>query len=282
MEFLPDAHPLFRIHGSPPYRTAVIHGGPGAAGECSPLAAALSAGRGVLEPMQTAKSAEGQIRELSGLLGKKADPPVTLVGFSWGAWLSLLVAAERPALVGRLILVSSGPFEEKYAGRIHAARLARLAPPERSEMESIAAILSDPDAAGSETAFARLAVLASKADAADPMPGHAVQADDVRLDPEIFKSVWKDAAEWRRNGRLLESAARIACPVIAIHGDADPHPFEGVREPLSRVVKDFHFILLERCGHRPWIERHAREAFYRCLERELESGLEQDGSDLRL
>jgi pimeloyl-ACP methyl ester carboxylesterase len=272
MEFLPDMPLRYRIHGSPPYRAAVIHGGPGAAGECSSLAAALSAGRGVLEPMQTAASADGQIRELSGLLEKKADPPVTLIGFSWGAWLSLLVAAERPALVGRLILVSAGPFEEKYAGRIHAARLARLAPPERSEMESIAAILSGPEATGSEAAFARLAALASKADAMDPVAGPADPTDKVRRDPEIFKSVWKDAAEWRRTGRLLESAARVSCPVIAIHGDADPHPFEGVREPLSRVVKDFHFILLERCGHRPWTERHAREAFFRCLERELESG----------
>ena len=28
---------------------------------------------------------------------------------------------------------------------------------------------------------------------------------------------------------------KIKCPVVAIHGDYDPHLAEGVREPLSRV-----------------------------------------------
>jgi hypothetical protein len=30
-------------------------------------------------------------------------------------------------------------------------------------------------------------------------------------------------------------------------------------------------VLLKRCGHRPWIERNAREPFYELLERELDA-----------
>jgi pimeloyl-ACP methyl ester carboxylesterase len=47
----------------------------------------------------------------------------------------------------------------------------------------------------------------------------------------------------------------IECPVVAIHGDYDPHPADGVRIPLSNVLKDFRFILLGKCGHVPWFER---------------------------
>jgi pimeloyl-ACP methyl ester carboxylesterase len=64
-------------------------------------------------------------------------------------------------------------------------------------------------------------------------------------------------------------AHAVRCPVIAIHGDHDPHPAEGVNEPLSRECPDFRFILLPKCGHRPWIERNASDAFYEVLIREI-------------
>jgi pimeloyl-ACP methyl ester carboxylesterase len=59
--------------------------------------------------------------------------------------------------------------------------------------------------------------------------------------------------------------------VVAIHGDYDPHPAEGVEKPLDSVLRRFRFVLLKNCGHRPWAERQARDAFYRVLEEELES-----------
>lgn len=73
----------------------------------------------------------------------------------------------------------------------------------------------------------------------------------------------------RKSGQLLEIACKIRCPVVAIHGDYDPHPAAGVREPLAKVVQDFRFVLLEKCGHKPWAEREARDEFYGVLEREL-------------
>lgn len=39
-----------RKYGSEPFTVAVIHGGPGAAGEMAPVAKEISAYRGVLEP----------------------------------------------------------------------------------------------------------------------------------------------------------------------------------------------------------------------------------------
>jgi pimeloyl-ACP methyl ester carboxylesterase len=81
--------------------------------------------------------------------------------------------------------------------------------------------------------------------------------------------VWGEADKLRSRGKLLELGKEIRCPVVAIHGDYDPHPFEGVREPLSRVLKNFRFILLEKCGHKPWIEREAKESFYTLLRNEI-------------
>ena len=57
--------------------------------------------------------------------------------------------------------------------------------------------------------------------------------------------------------------------MVAIHGDYDPHPADGINIPLSNVLPDFRFVLLEHCGYCPWIERLAQEQFYEILAEEL-------------
>ena len=255
-----------RTYGKAPFSVAVIHGGPGAAGEMAPVARKLASGRGVLEPLQTAASVIGQIKELKTVLEKNGDLPVILIGFSWGAWLSFIFAADYPELVKKLILVGSGPFKEKYAAKIQQTRLTRLGGEERAEAESLVRAIGYPTSQGGSTAFARLGALLSKADAYDAMQ---YESGLVDYRPDIFQSVWKDAAELRRRGKLLELGKKITCPVVAIHGDYDPHPPEGVQKPLSEVLEDFQFLLLENCGHMPWIERQAKDEFYRILEMEL-------------
>ncbi|MGB8657968.1 MAG: alpha/beta hydrolase [Candidatus Zixiibacteriota bacterium] len=255
-----------RTYGKAPFNVAVIHGGPGAAGEIAPVARELASGWGVLEPLQTNSSLEGQIDELKTVLEKNGDPPVTLIGFSWGAWLSCLVTAYDPSLVKKLILIGSGPFEEIYAARIQETRLNRLSEEERTEVESLCEILDNPVAKNKGAAFTRFGASFSKVDAYDPIID---ESEVVAYDPNIFQSVWKDAAELRRSGKLLEMAKQIKCPVVAIHGDYDPHPAEGVRKPLTAVLKSFRFVLLKNCGHKPWIERQARDRFYEVLKEEL-------------
>jgi pimeloyl-ACP methyl ester carboxylesterase len=255
-----------RTYGRAPFNVAVIHGGPGAAGEMAPVARELSSGGGILEPIQTKSSLEGQIEELKTVLEKNGDLPVFLIGFSWGAWLSYIFASRYPSFVKKLILIGSGPFEEKYAEKIQQTRLNRLSEEERTEVKSLIEILDNPLAKDKNMAFARFGALFSKADAYDPI----LQETDVTdCDVGIFKSVWQGAAELRRSGKLLQLGKYIKCPVVAIHGDYDPHPALGVQKPLSAILKSFRFILLKNCGHKPWIERQARDRFYKILKEEL-------------
>lgn len=255
-----------RTYGKQPFNVAVIHGGPGAAGEIAPVARELASNWGVLEPLQMKASLEGQIEELKTILEKHGDLPVSLIGFSWGAWLSYLVSAPYPSLVKKLILIGSGPFEEKYAERIQETRLNRLSEAERIEVKSLYEVLDNPEVENKSIAFARFGALFSKADAYDPIID---ESEIIDYDPDIFQSVWREAAELRRNGKLLKLGKQIKCPVIAIHGDYDPHPAEGVQKPLSTMLKIFRFILLKNCGHKPWIERQVRDEFYRILKEEL-------------
>ena len=254
-----------RKYGKPPFGVAVIHGGPGAPGEMAPVARELSSTCGVLEPLQTAASLDGQVRELRDVLEKNGDLPITLVGWSWGAWLSFIFAAMYPPLVRKLVLIGSGPFGKSYSGGIMETRLGRLGEEERAEALALMEALDDT-AGGESTDMARLGELISRADSYDPLP---YKNEMLQCQPDVFQGVWRQAAELRNSGGLLELGKKIECPVVAIHGDYDPHPYEGVSEPLSGVLSDFNFVLLENCGHQPWIERDARDEFYRLLRDEL-------------
>lgn len=255
-----------RRYGKAPFRVAVIHGGPGAAGGMAPVARELSKTLGVLEPRQTRGSIAGQVQELRAILEQHGDLPIHLLGWSWGAWLSYLLAVYHPSLVGSLILVGSGPFEEKYAARIMKTRSDRLTEKERAEFQSLSRSFDDPATQKKEKLLARLGELFEKTDSYEPIAARS-EIIDVRWD--IYQRVWHEAVQLRRSRRLLQLGKRIRCRVTAIHGAYDPHPYQGVQEPLSRTIKDFRFFLLRKCGHCPWMERNARERFFGILREQL-------------
>ncbi|HPM44157.1 MAG TPA: alpha/beta hydrolase, partial [Caldisericia bacterium] len=255
-------------YGVPPFNIVVVHGGPGACGEMAPVARGLSSGFGVLEPLQTAITIDGQVKELEEAIRTHGNPPVALVGHSWGAWLAFILAAKNPSLVGKLVLVGSGPFEEKYASEIMPARLSRLPENERNELALLLKKMESQGEKDSDAIMDRVGDLISKSDHFDPLP---LEPEPVEFRPEVYQSVWPEASRLRQSGELLEMGKKITCPVVAIHGDHDPHPADGVRIPLEKVLKDFKFVLLEKCGHDPWLEKHAREKFFEVLKGELGS-----------
>ncbi len=279
-----------RRYGIAPFQVAVVHGGPGAAGEMAEVAEKLCSDRGILEPLQTEESLQRQVDELKSQLQEHANLPVTLIGFSWGAWLSLILAAQYPYLVSRLILIGSGPFEQKYVHKLMETRLSRLSGAERAEAKCLITALEDRNddvdrekEQEKKEALARMGELFRRTDAFDPIECKSNEfdfdpiAEDprsfepgcdgpiVECDPDIYQAVWKEASILRQTGELLDLCRKVHCPVIAIHGDYDPHPSEGVREPLQAVLKSFLFILLENCGHMPWIEKRAKDKFYSVL-----------------
>ena len=257
-----------RKYGESPFRVAVIHGGPGAPGEMAPVAKELSSEAGILEPLQTETSIEEQIEELKTVLENYGEFPVILIGFSWGAWLSYIFAAKYPSIIRKIILVGSGPFKEKYASPIMETRLNRLNNEERKEVNSLMKKINESNIKNREEELARFGKLMLKTDSFNPLSS----VDDLgteNFQQEIHLKVWNEASELRKSGKLLELGKQVESSVVAIHGDYDPHPYKGVQDPLSQVIKEFKFILLKNCGHKPWIEKEARDKFYKIIRKEL-------------
>jgi pimeloyl-ACP methyl ester carboxylesterase len=258
-----------RKYGPPPYRAAVLHGGPGACGEMAPVAGELASVGGCLEPLLTAPSPEGQVEELRTALEEKGSPPVAIIGFSWGAWLGILFTARYGGFVRKLILVGCGGFGNQDGKRTIETRLKRIGREDASEFMQLIDGLGDPGIQAGPESYARLNRLLLKTDAYDPVAENPEAGEPSDFRPDVFRSVWQEAGRLRESGTLIEAAKTIRCPIIAIHGDYDPHPAGGVNGPLSAAVERFRFVLLKNCGHTPWIERQAREEFYRIVRDEL-------------
>ncbi|HTY82197.1 MAG TPA: alpha/beta hydrolase [Dehalococcoidales bacterium] len=257
-----------RIYGQPPYRVALVHGGPGAPGSIAPVARELSKTMSILEPLQTKVTIDGEVGEFKKVLEEKAEVPVILVGHSWGAWLSYILAARYPETVKKLILVGAGPFEAKYAAGITSTRFNRLSETEREETLRLIDIINGDTPGDRNEAMARYGDLMARADTYAPLSTER-EPEPLPANEEINRKVWAQAEKLRESGELLEMGRRIKCPVVAIHGDYDPHPAEGVNAPLSGVLKDFRFILLKKCGHEPWNEKYARVQFFKILHDEI-------------
>jgi len=255
-----------RKYGEKPYKVAVVHGGPGAAGSVKPICEELSKTCGVLEPLQTEMSVEGQLHELKEILEENTDEPIILIGHSWGAMLVYMFASKYNNLVKKIILVSSGSIEEKYYEDLQKSRESKLTELEKSELKNLQHIFSNPSNNDMNKVFAKFGALMEKLDSYAPIE---IDNDDSLYSYEIFTKVWSEAHTLRKSGSMYEMGKDIKCEVIAIHGDYDSHPAYGIKASLEKRISKFKFYNIKNCGHSPWTETYARDEFYRILKAEI-------------
>jgi pimeloyl-ACP methyl ester carboxylesterase len=256
-----------RFYGSRPYTVAVVHGGPGAPGSMAPVARELSKRICVLEPLQTKNSIDGQVKELVAVLRANATLPVTLIGWSWGATLSYITAARFPKLVKKLILIGMPPLKPEDRPDLTRIWLERFSEAERVEFLSLEESVWDGKNEDKSSSMGRLFRLIARGDSYAPIPsGDEVLEYQLDINVAIFRELNKKPADFD----LISMGKMIKCPVVAIHGDFDPRPAWAVKETFSKVIEDFRFILLKKCGHYPWMEKFARDRFYDILNKEIQ------------
>lgn len=241
-----------REYGQPPYKAVVVHGGPGAPGCCAGICRGLAGEFGILEHLQEKSTTQELVDELEDVFLRYHLGKAVLIGHSWGAWLSFIFAAMRPQYAGKLILVGCGPFEVKYYPRLVEARSQKVMPPEQ-QADIDAADLSERNRHYDPDHYCLLP------DTGDDM---------IAFNEAQFKSLLNEALSMRGSGALLNYSAVIQCPVVAIHGKNDPHPWDGVKTPLECRLRDFKMYLLDKCGHDPWNEYYARDEFFSILKSE--------------
>lgn len=222
---------------------------------------------GVIEPLQSKYTIQELIEELRCQIGQYCSKPITLIGHSWGAWLSGLTAAKHPHLVNKLILIGCAPLEVQYVGQIDTRRKNNLTATEGREFDQLIYLLESAVGTDKGSVLRRLAVLADKSDYYDRQELVTDASDALQPDGVMYSKIWSEAAKLRESGELITSFRKITCPVTLIQGADDPHPYNGITEPLATSpVKSY---IIDKCGHTPWKEKQASKRFFEILVQEI-------------
>jgi Predicted hydrolases or acyltransferases (alpha/beta hydrolase superfamily) len=258
---------VIRTYGRPPYRVAVIHGGPGAQGSMARVAMTLSKSTGVIEPMQSRLDVASLIEELRSQLARSCEKPVTLIGHAWGAWLSLLYAATYPDDVRQVVMVGCAPLDAMYAGQIMEERRKRMTQGEWVLFNGLLFRLERVPPESRNWLMEQLGDLLDKTDHYDLEKTEEDKQGSIPVNGDMYLAVWPEAEAMCESGELLRRLKGIQCPLFVIHGEYDPRPVDGVTIPLHANNIGFKRYVLPQCGHVPFRERYATGAFYDILEK---------------
>lgn len=149
-----------------------------------------------------------------------------------------------------------------------STRLSRLSSKKRKKVNILLKQLSDENISSKNDLMAEFGDLMTEADAFNPI---TLETRVIECQYELHRKLWKEAKTLRKSKKLLDMGKRITCPTLIIHGDYDPHPIEGIRDVISPLIKNIRVNILEKCGHLPWIEKYAKDKFFKILKKEIET-----------
>jgi pimeloyl-ACP methyl ester carboxylesterase len=225
----------------------------------APVARGLADDFRVIEPFQRAGGAEPltvmrHVADLHEVVS--CSRPCTLVGHSWGAMLVLAWAAAYPESARSLVLIGSGTFDAAARAEFQR-RVDRRAREVRPLLVELRATIGDRD-----ERLARAGALLLPAYSCDLVSNDLeVAAADARS----FDETWSDMLRCQEAGEYPAAFTAIECPVLMLHGDVDPHPGAMIYDSLKPHLRRLEYRELQRCGHYPWLELHARVEFFSVL-----------------
>jgi 3-oxoadipate enol-lactonase len=168
------------------------------------------------------------------------DAPAAVVGCSFGGRIAIELAAARPDLVERLVLIGAGLGSWKWSESAQAGFAEEEEAIERGELE----------AAAEQQARMWLA------DDAAPEVRELTEAMTLRSYEQqlpvegAVKAVWPDVAAEKRLGD-------IGAPTLVVVGSEDLDDIKSIAEKLAAGIPGARLVTIEGAGHLPSLERPA-------------------------
>jgi proline iminopeptidase len=194
------------------------------------------------------------VEDLAAVVAEFGLDPLSIVGYSWGAMLTLLYTIEQrknpqfPA-PDRVALINPAPLTREYRRQFETEFARRQASPEiqrlRDELAASGLRERDPEAYR-QRAF-ELGVAGYFSD-----PHKATDLTPFRVVGRIQQSVWESLGDFD----LIRDLKGIKIPLIVIHGRDDPIPLASSSEAASAL--ETTLVVLDECGHVPYVEQPSK------------------------
>jgi proline iminopeptidase len=244
----------------------VVHGGPGAHHEylLPQMLALATAGRDLVLYDQrgggrsrtedrTPIGWRDHVEDLTRVVAELRLEPLVVVGYSWGALLAMLHAAEAARgaagpVPRALVLIDPAPVSREYRRQFEEEFARRQAGPEiralREQLEQGGLRERDADAYR-QRAF-ELSVAGYFAD-----PRAARDLTPFRVTGRVQQSTWDSLGDFDlvADGTL----SRITVPSLVIHGRQDPIPLGSSQAAAAAIGAGLE--ILDGCGHVPYVEQ---------------------------
>lgn len=197
------------------------------------------------------------VDDLTAVLAELERGPLSIVGYSWGAMLTMLYAIESAAgragaAPVRMVLIDPGPvtrawrraFEEEFARRQQGPAIAAM----RAVLAASGLRERDPESYKQRTF--ELSVAGYFAD-----PLRARDLTPFRVTGRVQQSVWESLDDAGKEYDLRPSLAGLRIPALVIHGRQDPIPLESSEAIAAALGAEHRW--LDDCGHVPYVEQPA-------------------------
>ncbi len=204
------------------------------------------------------------------------DRPVILMGNSMGGMVCEYVAARRPELVERLILVSPATPPRLPDAKIHWPTVARLT---TEAVPGLGTVLGK--AVSRRMSPEQIVHLSLRMITQDPsrIPPEIVD-EFIDLARERVNFPWAAAAlnmsansiamVYKRPRDFVREIRKITAPTLVVHGLDDPIVSPTAVEWLCSLRSDWKLVQMDDTGHTPQLDAPVR--FSRVVEEWLETG----------
>jgi proline iminopeptidase len=233
-----------KTYGQGP-KLVLVHGGPALNNYMGSLGEVLSHQFTIVEYQQEAFGIKQLIDELRLVIGN--DRPMVL-GHSWGAIIAGLLASRFPGLVEKLILCDCGNISNQLAEQFGKNLRSKLSKQSLNELSQL-----DKLEASNEVMKERLRIVGP---AYHFNPNTEKKFGPFSLDYEKFKISVNDLWNLIDEDKLKPELARVKCPTLIIHGEADPIPV-AITEELLELLPQAQVKVIKDAGHFPWLENPA-------------------------
>jgi len=211
---------------------------------------ACGASSGDVDP--SSMTLENFVKDVEGIRSAFNLNKMNLIGHSWGGLLALFYAIQYPDNLKSLILMNpaaaTSEFWKTLVAKINSKRTPTdsLALAQLSASEGFKNMKPDALQKYFKISYRAFFYNQSLGDSLNLKVNEKTAMNIFSVNSLLHKNTLS-------NYDIHDKLSIINCPSLIIHGDSDPIQLEYIKR-INESIRNSHFVLLEKCGHFPYIE----------------------------